>query len=193
MEDAPPRGVRRRRPLQKSMPPLGRGREGHAGAMSDLRQTSLRQLLGRHADIMEELRHRGVGYSGGNLTAGLARFLFCAAYGWGDVFGWEEGCSAVGAEGIRYLIRGRRLHRRNGSRQLSAIRDVHGFDTLAAVLLGADHRVLRAALIPHAVVLERGSFVQGTNRCRLTLSRDVWRDARVSDATGRLRAVEAKA
>ena len=91
----------------------------------------------------------------------------------------------MGAEGERVLIRGRRL-----SLQLSVIRDIREFDVLAAVLLDGDYRVLRAALIPHAVVLDRCSFIRGTSSCRFTLSNEVWRDARVVDATGRLRAVE---
>ena len=40
-------------------------------------------------------------------------------------------------------------------RQLSAIRDVEGFDALAAVLFDHQYRVFRAALIPGVVVRER--------------------------------------
>lgn len=160
--------------------------------MNDLSRMSLRQLLGRQAAIVEEFRRRGVS-GGGNLTAELARFLFCAAYGWHEPPRWEKGFSVVGVEGERYLIRGRRLHHRDSrTRQLSAIRDVREFDTLAAVLFDNDYRVRRAALIPCAVVREWGSFVRESNSYRLTLSRDVWRDARVTDATGRLRAVVTK-
>ena len=160
--------------------------------MSDLSKMSLRELERLHAQIMHEFRRRGVPRSGANLTAELARFLFCAAYGWREAPAREKGYSAVGVEGERVLIRGRRLRRRNPSRQLSAIRDLGAFDTLAAVLLDEDYRVLRAALIPHAVVREWCSFLRGTNGCRFTLSNDVWHDARVVDATGILRAVESK-
>ena len=160
--------------------------------MNDFTSMSLRRLLRHHARIKEELRRRGVPRSGSNLTAALARFLFCSAYGWQWAPGWEKGFSAEGADGMRVLIRGRRFHPLNRSRQLSAIRDVEAFDMLAAVLLNDDYRVLRAALIPRAVVREWSRFVGETNGYRLTLSEDVWRDARVADATGRLRAVEAQ-
>ncbi|MYD92535.1 MAG: hypothetical protein F4Y02_02340 [Chloroflexi bacterium] len=158
--------------------------------MSDLSKMSVEELVGLHADIMRALRRREVLRSGANLTAELARFLFCAAYGWQAAPRRERGYSAVGAEDMRYLIRGRRLHWYSPSRQLSAIPDVGKFDGLAAVLLDDGYRVLRAALIPHAVVLEWCSFIRGTNSCRFTLSDEVWRDARVADATGRLRTVE---
>ena len=160
--------------------------------MNDLPRMSLGQLLGLRAQLMREFRRRGVAGSGGNLTAELARFLFCSAYGWREAPRRERRFSAVGAEGMRYLVWGRRLHANRPSRHPPAIRDIGGYDTLAAALLDEDHRVLRAALIPHAVVLERSSFVRGTNSYRFALSDAVWRDARVVDATGSLRAVESK-
>lgn len=160
--------------------------------MHDLSQMSLGELAALHARVMQALRRRGVSRSGANLTAELAKFLFCSAYGWQEAPPWERRRSATGAEGERILIRGRRVRGYRPSRQLSVVRDVREIDVLAAVLLDDDYRVLRAALIPHAVVLDRRSFVRGTNSCRFTLSDDVWRDARVVDATGRLRAVESK-
>ncbi|MCY3772548.1 MAG: hypothetical protein OXG98_11090 [Gemmatimonadetes bacterium] len=50
--------------------------------------------------------------------------------------------------------------------------------------------MLRAALIPRAVVRERCSFVQHTNSYKFMLTDDVWDDGRVTDATKILRAVE---
>jgi hypothetical protein len=53
-------------------------------------------------------------------------------------------------------IKGRQITRFNGSRQLSAIRNLAGAhsDFLAGVLLSQDYSVMRGALIPHAVALE---------------------------------------
>ena len=157
--------------------------------MNDLSKMTLRRLLGLHAGIMEELRRRGVARNENNPTANLAEFLFCRAYDWQRAPNSEKGFSARDRDGRRYQIKGRRLHPRNESRQLSAIRDLDGFDTLTAVLLDNDYRVLRAALIPCAVVRERCRFVQHTNSYRFMLTDDVWDDGRVTETTGKLRAV----
>ena len=125
-----------------------------------------------------------------NPTANLSEFLFCRAYNWQKAPNSEKGYSANDRDGERYQIKGRRLHRRNESRQLSAIRDLDGFDTLAAVLLNSEYQVLRAALIPCAVVRERCKFVRHTNSYKFMLTDDIWDDRRVTDTTKKLRAVE---
>jgi hypothetical protein len=48
---------------------------------------------------------------------------------------------------------------------------------------------MRAALIPHAVALERASFVARTNSHRFILRDDVWNAPNVKDVTADLRAV----
>ena len=157
--------------------------------MSHITRMTLRRLLGLHAGIMEELRRRGVARNENNPTVNLAEFLFCRAYSWQKAPNSEKGFSARDRGGTRYQIKGRRLHPRNESRQLSAIRDLHGFDMPAAVLLDREYRVFRAVLIPCAVVRERCKFDRHTNSYRFMLTDDVWDDARVTDATGELRAV----
>lgn len=144
--------------------------------MSDLSKMSVEELVGLHANIMQALRRRGVPRSGANLTAELARFLFCSAYGWQPMPPWERGCSAVSAEGERVLIRGRRLHPRSRSRQLSVIRDIGELDVLAAVLVDDGYRVLRGAVIPHAVVL--GGAVSSGGRTASGVQPDQRRVAR---------------
>ena len=98
---------------------------------------------------------------------------------------------AIDSSGIRYQVKGRRITRYNNSRQLSAIRDLAGarFDFLAGVLFSEDYTVMRAALIPHSVALERASFVEYTNSHRFLLRDDVWAAAGVRDVTAELRAV----
>ncbi len=68
------------------------------------------------------------------------------------------------------------------------MRDLDGFDTLAAVLFDEEYGVVRAALIPGSVVRERCNFVKHTNSHKFMLTDDVWDDGRVRDVTGRLRA-----
>ena len=159
--------------------------------MIDLKNLPLGRLLGLHADIMEELRRRGIARNENNPTGNLAGYLFCAAFSWQPAPNSEKGFSASDGRGVRYQIKGRRLHRRNRSRQLSAIRALDGFDTLAAVLLDEEYRVLRAALVPNKVVRERCMFVQHTNSHKFMLSDDVWSDERVKDVTGELQMAQA--
>src|SRR5205085_12155662 len=95
------------------------------------------------------------------------------------------------SDGIRYQIKGRRITRHNNSRQLSAIRDLAGehFDFLAGVLFNEDYTVLRAALIPHAVPIDRATFVERTNSHRSLLRDDVCNAPDVRDVTVELQAV----
>jgi len=92
---------------------------------------------------------------------------------------------------MRYQIKGRRITRFNKSRQLSAIRDMGGshFDYLAGVLFNEDYTVLRGGLIPHALALERATYVQHTNSHRFLLRDDIWNVPNVRDVTSELREV----
>ena len=103
--------------------------------LNDLSKMTLRDLLGLHAGVMGELQRLGVARNENNPTGNLAEFLFCRAYGWQREPNSEKRFSASDRDGVRYRIKGRRLHRRNASRQLSALRDLDGFEMLAAVLL----------------------------------------------------------
>lgn len=93
---------------------------------------------------------------------------------------------------LRYQIKGRRLTRHNASRQLGTLRDLpkQGFDVLAAVLFQEDYRVVRAALIPHARVVELAKRVERTNSWRFLLRDAVWSVADVRDVTDDLRRAE---
>ena len=160
--------------------------------MSELKDVSLQDLLGLHAGIMNELRRRGVARSANSPTGELAEYLFCRAFSWQQASNSEKGFDAKDGDGKRYQIKGRRLHRRNKSRQLSAIRSLEGFDVLGAVLFDDQYRVARAALIPREVVRERSKFVRHTNSHRFMLADDMWKDARVKDVTEDLKAEESR-
>ena len=152
---------------------------------ASLRDRPVSELLGLHVALLEALRERGVLRSDNNVTAELADYLFCTVYGWHRPSA-EKGFDAVGEDGRRCRIKGRRLTIRNQSRQLSAIRG-HGFDVLAAVLFDDLYRVERAALIPVAVVRQRSTYVRHTNSDRFMLQDDVWVEPGVVDVTDRIR------
>ena len=153
-----------------------------SGEMGSL---SVAELLLLHAQIGEALRDRGVVRSANNPTGDLAEYLFCRAFGWKQAPNSERGFDAIGPDGVRYQIKGRRIHRRNKSRQLSAIRDIEKghFQVLAAVLFDDDFRVTKAALVPVDLVVERSSYIPRTNSNRFMLRDEVWNSPGVRDVT----------
>jgi hypothetical protein len=147
------------------------------------------ELLKMHASIMEELRTRNILRSANNPTGDLAEYLFCAAFGWDQASNSVKGFDATDAAGVRYQVKGRRMHHRNKSRQLSAIRDLEGFDVLAAVLFDDDYNIVQRALIPAAVVKEKSVYISHTNSHKFLLKDVIWSVPDVLDVTEQLRAV----
>ncbi|MCO6387801.1 hypothetical protein GTK01_12355 [Aliihoeflea sp. 40Bstr573] len=151
---------------------------------------SVAELLVLHAQIGEELRDRGIVRSANNPTGDLAEYLFCRAFGWQQAPNSERGYDATGADGTRYQIKGRRIHSRNKSRQLSAIRDIEKghFQQLAAVLFNDDFQVMKAALVLAKLVVEKSTFIAHTNSNRFMLRDDVWSAPGVRDVTAEIAA-----
>jgi hypothetical protein len=149
------------------------------------------ELLALHAKVADGLRARGITRSANSPTGDLAEYLFCKAFGWKQAGNSQANVDAIGPDGLRYQIKGRRMTRFNSCRQLSSMRNLGGahFDFLAGILFNEDYSVLRAALIPHAVALERSSFLEHTNSHRFLLRDDIWNAPGVRDVTIELRAV----
>jgi len=156
--------------------------------LADLRPP---ELLALHAKIGDELRTRGITRSSNNPTGDLAEYLFCRAFGWTQGGNSQANVDAVGTDGMRYQIKGRRITRFNNSRQLSAIRDMGAahFDFLAGVLFDEDYSIMRAAIIPHRIALARATFVERTNSHRFLLRDEIWNADDVRDVTFELRAI----
>jgi hypothetical protein len=149
------------------------------------------ELLKLHALVAEELRLREITRSSNNPTGDLAEYLFCKAFDWTRACNSHANVDAIGKDQRRYQIKGRRITRHNQSRQLSAIRDLAGchFDFLAGVLFSEDYSILRAAIIPHAVVMEHATFVTRTNSHRFILRDNVWDAPGVTEVTQQLSAI----
>lgn len=145
-------------------------------------------LLNLHADALEELRRRGTIRSSNNPVGDYAETLFCRAFSWEQAPNSEKDADAIGGDGVRYQIKGRRLTRHNGSRQLGALRRLpeKNFDVLAGVLFKEDFSVQRAALVPHSVVVDRAKYVKATNSWRFILTDDIWSCNGVVDVTRKL-------
>jgi hypothetical protein len=84
------------------------------------------ELLALHAKLADELRARSITRSANNPTGDLAEYLFCKAFAWNQAGNSHANVDAIGPDGTRYQIKGRRITRFNNSRQLSAIRDLGG-------------------------------------------------------------------
>ncbi len=154
---------------------------------SELNDLSVAELLRLYVGISEQLRTRGITRGENVPTGDLAEFLFCRSYSWTQASNSEKAFDAKDDEGKRYQIKGRRIHQRTNSRQLSAIRDLDGFDVLAAILFDHEYRVSRAALIPNEVVQNRSKHVAHDNKWQFMLTDDVWSEKNVNDVTGILK------
>ncbi len=158
----------------------------------NIEQFNTRQLLALHVRVTDELRARGVTRSSNNPTGDLAEYLFCKAFGWKQAENSNAHIDATASDGSRYQIKGRRITRHNKSRQLGAIRNLHGghFDFLAAVMFFEDYSIARAAIIPCSIVSERATFVEHTNSHKFILRESVWDAPDVKDVTAAIRAID---
>jgi hypothetical protein len=163
----------------------------------DIQALTVGQLLRDYGAILDELRRREIVRSTNNPVSDYAELLFCNAFGWRREVNSASGYDATDENGLRYQIKARRLTPTAGpsgqSRQLSAIRTLDDsasapFDFLAGLLVDANFQVIRAALVPVAVVRQRSKYVKHTNSRRFLLHDDVWNLPGVKDVTAEVRA-----
>lgn len=133
-------------------------------------------------------RQSGMG-SLANLADTFARQLFCAAFDW-DVSAPPAivGYDAIDDAGNRYRIKGRRQTPFDSSCQLSGIRNLSNapFDYLAAALFDANSQVLRAAIVPTAMLPEFAVYRRTVNAHFVCLGDAVWQTAGVRDVGAEL-------
>lgn len=142
----------------------------------DIKKMTFAELLALHAQIEEELRARDILRSANKPTGDFAEYVFCSAFGWEREPNSKKGYDATDNIGTRYQIKGCRMHRGRKDRQLSVLRDLKSrpFDILAGVLFADDYQVLRAALIPWAVVDERATYSTRQKGHIFHLRDEVW-------------------
>lgn len=156
----------------------------------DIASLSVIELLRAHGAVLEELRRREIVRSANNPVSDLAELLFCRAYpDWVRENNSAAGHDAIDPSGVRYQIKARRLHPRNRSRQMSALRNLpkDPFDYLAGVLFDKDFGIYRAAIIPLTVIKEKTSHVAHTNSWRFLLRDEIWTIPGVVDVTDKVR------
>ena len=124
-----------------------------------------------------------------------AELLFARAFEWRLENNSSSGHDATdSATGLRYQIKSRRITVHNGSRQLSFLRRLpeRTFDFLAGVLFNADYSILRAAIVPHALLEPRCRFSKHANGWLFKLDESVWSLPDVRDVTNELKAAAAR-
>ncbi|MCA0275573.1 MAG: hypothetical protein LCH86_06190 [Proteobacteria bacterium] len=159
-----------------------------------IRHASVRDLLLMQAEVLNELRDRQIVRTSNSPLGDYAELLFATAFGWDLRNNSSDGYDAVDAAGMRYQIKSRRITSWNASRQLSALRRLPeaNFDILAAVLFDESFRVMKAVLVPHAIVLAGAKRVEHTNSWRFLLHDRVWAAQGAYDVTQEIEAAAAK-
>lgn len=151
---------------------------------------SNQQLLGMYAELMDTLRTRGVVRSSNNPVADFTEGLVAKALALKVCGNSNSGYDAIGPDGIRYQIKGRRVTPQNPSTELSAIRKLkeNPFDVLVAVLFNPDFTVKYAAAIPIETVIRLSTFVAHTNSHKFLFRPSVLEEPTVQDLTLQIRA-----
>jgi hypothetical protein len=149
-------------------------------------------LLADFADLLDELRRRGVVRSSNNPVADYAEALVAKAFRLDLAKTVATGYDAQDPRtGETYQVKARRLTDFNKSRQRGVIRKLDAanppFDYLVGVLFERDFRVLRAALVPFVTVVTQAARVDYVGAWRLILRDDVWNLDSVTDVTAPLR------
>lgn len=160
---------------------------------TELRGLPAAEKLKLYAAVSAEMVRCGLTRTQNNPVGDVAETLFCRALGLNKKGNSSSHVDAIGCnDGLRYQIKGRRLVGNNGSRQMSALRDLDRdhFDFLGAVLFNEDFTVHRAAVIPVDVVRKLSKPDKHTRSSRFMLTDDIWDDPQVWDVTDKLRAVD---
>jgi hypothetical protein len=132
-------------------------------------------LLQQFADILDELKRRGVVRTRNNPVADYAEWLASRKLGLLIVGNSNSGYDAVNNKGDRFQIKGRRLDPTHKSRQLGVIRNLNAkeFDYLIGILFDRDFKVIEAYKIPRHIIEEHARFSSHQNGHILQLRGDI--------------------
>ncbi|MBA7649018.1 hypothetical protein ES703_56811 [subsurface metagenome] len=134
-------------------------------AVNNLEDINEQDLLKLYADLMEELRNRGLIRSSNNPVADYAEKVAVESLGLTRAGKEERGYDALDKRKRRYQIKGRRVTRHNKSRQLGVIRNLDEklFDYLVAVIFNEDFTVSEIWKVPYRFVKENSRFSKHQN------------------------------
>ncbi len=156
---------------------------------SELRTASVSQLLRGFAAILDELRDRGVVRSRNNPLADYTEWLVARQLGLRLTGNSTRGYDAIGLQGTKYQIKGRRLSTPKSSRQLGVVRNLAGqeFHYLIGVLFDHDFRVIEAYKLPHGLIEKHARYSRHVNGHLLRLKGDILTLPEVEDVTRMIR------
>ena len=140
-----------------------------------------KQLLQLTGTVIDVLKERGICRTANNPISDYTEWLVCNILDLTPETASKQGFDALGKhDGKKYEIKARRLGKKNGSRQLSAIRDIEGehFDFVIAVIYDAQFEILQVLQIPRAVVKAMGVWREHTR------SFTIYADARMAAQPG---------
>lgn len=151
----------------------------------DAKASSSLDLLECFADILDELKKRGVVRSRNNPVADYAEWLVAKKLGLSLERNSRSGYDATTRSGERIQIKSRRLDPSSKSHQLSVIRNLEAreFDYLIGVLFNRDFTVKEAYKIAHGVIAKYARFSEHQNGHILHLRGEILKDPRVEDIT----------
>jgi|SRR6266404_1588436 len=147
------------------------------------------EMLSTYADLMEQLRSRGICRSSNNPVADYTEGLVAAKLNLELRGNSASGYDAVDAAGKRYQIKGRRLTPHNPSTQLSALRNLNDrpFDVLVAVIYNVDVTLAYGGIVPHSLVLGNSVYRERVNAHIFIMRRSVLTLPGVVDISKQLR------
>lgn len=150
-----------------------------------MKQTSTLSLLHHFADIIDELKRRGVVRTRNNPVADYAEWLAAQKLRLFLERNSRSGYDATNKKGERFQIKSRRLDPTNKSRQLSVIRNLNAgeFDYLIGILFDRDFTVKEAYRIPRRIIAKYARFNEHQNGHILQLRGAVLKDQAVEDLT----------
>lgn len=151
----------------------------------DLKFFSIPELLRCFADILDELKQRGVVRTRNNPVADYAEWLVSQRLGLLLERNSKSGYDATNTNGERFQIKSRRLDVSNKSRQLSVVRNLEAgdFDYLIGILFDREFRVKEAYKMPQGIIANYADFNVHQNGHILHLKGNVLRDPSVEDIT----------
>jgi hypothetical protein len=147
------------------------------------------QLLHYFGQILEELRTRKISRTSNIPTGDYAEFLIANQLGLVLETNSKAGYDAKDSLGVKFQIKGRRLTKRNKSRQLGLIRNLKNqdFDYLIAILFNEQFEIELVVKIPHELIGKYARYSQHTNAHILRLGDHILRNPMVEDLTPQFR------
>lgn len=144
---------------------------------------STMDLLRQFAEILDELKRRGVLRTRNNPVADYCEWLVSNKLGFTLRNNSNSGYDAIDEAGIRYQIKGRRIDSTNPSRQLGVLRNLGAkdFDFLIAVIFNRDFTVAEAYKIPIDTIPQYSRFSVHQNGDILILRGGILNDSQVED------------